>query len=76
MCKTVAVISGEFSSTSSLEEAVQCAKQSRSNAAITPMQAVPSDGHDVTRRREGSVFEEVDSFLRPQRLWRLGRLRT
>ena len=39
--------------------------QSRSNADITPMQAVLNDGHGVTRKREGSVFEEVDSLLHP-----------
>nr|POF22460.1 hypothetical protein CFP56_49784 [Quercus suber] len=38
------------------------------------MQAVPSDGHGVTRRREGSVFEEVDSFVRPLTVVEVGQV--
>jgi len=70
--KTVAIISGNSRRQAPWKKQSNVPNQSRSNANITPMQAVPSDGHDVTRRREGSVFEEVDSFLRPSTVVEVG----
>ena len=63
--KIVAVISGNSCRQTPWKKQSNVPNQSHSNADITPMQVAPSDGHGVTRRREGNVFEEVDSLLHP-----------
>ena len=63
--KTMVVISGNSYQHAPWKKQSNVPNQSRSNKEITPMQAIPSDSHSVTRKREGSVFEKMDSFLRP-----------
>ena len=74
VCKIVAVISGNSCRQTPWKKQSNVPNQSRSNADITPMQVAPSDGHGVTRRREGNVFEEVDSLLHPSMVVEVGQV--
>ena len=75
MRKTVVVISRNSHQHAPWKKQSNVPNQSHSNADITPMQAIPSDGHGVTRKKEGSVFEEVDSFLRPSTVVKVGQVK-
>ena len=75
MRKTVVVISRNSHQHAPWKKQSNVPNQSRSNADITPMQAIPSDGHGVTRKKEGIVFEEVDSFLRPSTVVKVGQVK-